>query len=133
MAYLGIRALFATQLLALSGCLSPTLPLPPPDAPTSVTENTSNPPGTEADARHWLVRGGSTAGAVVLIRNAATGRIFGVEDANFDGRYTIAVEADACDLAEVWEVVGDVSSTRTEFLIVPTLNSVADETNCTQP
>ncbi len=131
--HLRIRATLATLLATLLAtvpcCLSPTLPLPPPDAPTSVTEDTSTtakPDGT----RRWLVRGASTPGSIVLIRNAATGRIFGVEDLNHDGRYTLAVEAETCNVAEVWELFGDVTSERTSFLVAPTVNGEVDDTSC---
>ena len=126
-----LRSWLAMLFVAASGCLSPTLPLPPPEAPTSVVQDTTV-AGAAGAATRWLVRGGATPGAVVLVRNTATGRIFGVEDVNHDGRYTVAVDATECDLAEVWELVGDITSERTGFIVAPTSNGVVDGGSCAE-
>src|SRR4051794_21278374 len=61
-------------LLALAGsasCLSPTLPLPPPDVDSVHASDT---PGT------WTITGTCEPGALVLVKDTATGLAFGVED-----------------------------------------------------
>ena len=65
------RRLLALALWAagLAACLSPTLPLPPPEEPTSISAS--------AVEGYWDVRGQCTPGAVVLVKNVATGVIAG--------------------------------------------------------
>jgi hypothetical protein len=105
-------------LVGVSACLSPTLPLPPPETPDAV--------GASVDAGVWEVRGSCTPGATVLIRNVNTGVISGTEDKNNDGRYFIRVDAEACDGAEVFEIVDTTTSDASFFLIEPTTNGVGD-------
>jgi hypothetical protein len=105
-----------SKLVALAGlvagCLSPTLPLPPPEEPTSIT-------AADGEPGVWVVRGGSTAGATVLIRNLRTQIITGADDRNGDGRYAIRLAAEQCDGAEVFEIVGDATSPATFFFVAP--------------
>lgn len=102
--------------LAFAACLSPTLPLPPPEEPDSV--------GLSGDPNIWEVRGQCTPGALVLIQNLATGNIVGVEDQDADGRYLIRVEGQTCDPAEVSEIIGSSSSDETFFLLEPRINGL---------
>ena len=96
--------------LGLGGCLSPTLPVPPPDAPENV--------GLGDDGL-WEVRGRCTPGAIVLVRNLDTGAITGVEDRDANGRYLVRVAGELCARAEVWELIGDDVSGATFFLLEP--------------
>src|SRR5687767_13877147 len=90
-------------LFGIAACLSPTLPLPPPEEPDSITTS---------EEGVFEVRGSNTPGSVVLIKNVNTGVISGVEDKDSDGRYFIRVEGETCDGAEVYEIVGtDTSDT----------------------
>ena len=109
------RTLLLIAALGLSACLSPTLPVPPPDEPQGVSLG--------ADGL-WDVRGECSPGAVVLVRNLDTGVITGVEDQDADGRYFLRVAGDLCARAEVWEVVDDDVSGRTFFLLEPKVNGV---------
>lgn len=118
--------------MSLAGCLSPTLPLPPPEAPLGV-EDTGKAASEGSTETVWLVRGACSPGALVLVENEATGRIFGLEDDDADGRYSIGIDAVACDYATVWQIVGDTQSARTGFFVTPTQSGLADEAACAAP
>ena len=117
-----MRKFVAIALLVLSGaCLSPTLPLPPPAEPDQITLSET---GT------WDVRGGCTAGSTVLIQNVSTGVIFGAEDKDFNGRYFVQVEGEACDVAELIEISDSHVSSPTYFVLEPVTTSVPDSDAC---
>ena len=116
------RVLLGLGVTATAACVSPTLPLPPPDAPDSI--------GLSTEAGMWDIRGSSTPGAVVLIKNLSTGRIYGSEDRDSDGRYFVQVQAEECDAAEVWELIGDHISDSSFFVIEPIANSSPLANNC---
>ncbi len=102
--------------VVFAACLSPTLPLPPPEEPDGV--------GLSGDPDIWEVRGQCTPGALVLIQNLATGLIVGVEDQDADGRYLVRVEGQTCDPAEVRELIGNASSDGTFFLLETRINGL---------
>ncbi len=106
---------------AAPGCLSPTLPLPPPDEPESIAFS---------DDDRWQVRGACQPGATVLVKNTATSSIVGVEDRSRSGRYFIEVEGDPCDRAEVWQLVDGESSTATGFLLEERVNGLPVDGSC---
>lgn len=108
--------------LLIPGCLSPTLPLPPPDPPDSV--EAANEPGA------WNLRGSVTPGAVVLVKNLNTGVITGTEDDQASGRYFMRVDANQCENGEVWELLGSEVSRSTTFPFVPTVAGVPDLSVC---
>jgi hypothetical protein len=115
-----LRTAFAASVLvtAFAACLSPTLPLPPPEAPESIRAST--------EEGIWEVRGDCTPGALVLVENHATGLISGIEDRDQDGRYLIRVAADRCDTAAVLEVIEDNTSAGTVFVVEPTTAGVPE-------
>ena len=100
-----------------TACLSPTLPLPPPEAPDSIAMSQ---PGL------WDVRGSCTPGARVLI-TLEDGTITGREDTDNDGRYFIQIQAELCEGAEVTEVVGGKASDATFFVVEPVTNGMGDD------
>lgn len=106
-----------------AACLSPTLPLPPPEAPDSIAMS--------QELGMWDIRGSCTPGARVLITNPRTGVITGREDTDNDGRYFIQIDADLCDNAEVSEVVGGKTSDSTFFVVEPVTNGMGDD-SCPQ-
>ncbi|MBM4360218.1 MAG: hypothetical protein FJ096_19095 [Deltaproteobacteria bacterium] len=124
------RRAVLVALVLETGCLSPTLPLPPPEAPLTITE--SVPPGEDGEST-WLVRGTCSPGAIVLVENVDTGRIQGIEDDDGDGRYTLSVAAKPCARAEVWQLFEDIQSTRTGFLVAPTTNGSVAPGACVTP
>lgn len=110
-------------VLAVAGCLTPTLPLPPPEAPEGIGWL------DEADGV-WQVRGHCTPGALVLVRNVNTGKIVGVEDRDADGRYFVEVLGEICDAAEVSQVIDDDVSGQTFFVLEPTVNGLPTSDVC---
>ncbi len=97
----------ATALVATS-CLSPTLPLPPPDVDTSTEA---------ADGQHWIITGTCTPGALVTLLNEETGVGSVYEDRGENGQWTIELEAQKCDRAWVAQQHGNDASARTEFVV----------------
>ena len=95
-------------LSALAGCLSPTLPLPPPEEPGTITENTD---GT------WQVAGSCIEGAQVVLLNEARGRGVVLVDQDATGHYSIAVAGDACDVIVLTQSLGDEASGETRFAL----------------
>ncbi len=108
------RLSLACGVTFLAGCLSPTLPLPPPEQPDSI--------GLSADVGEWSVRGSCAPGAVVLVRNLETGVISGTEDKDSDGRYLVRVEANKCDSAEVFQLLDNDVSDGTFFIVESLVN-----------
>ena len=95
-------------LSALAGCLSPTLPLPPPDVPQSITQA---PDGT------WQIHGTCIAGATVTVLDMNTGRGSVYEDLNRDGSYTVVLQSSQCDFVTVKQEVNNEESAETGFLL----------------
>ncbi len=88
---------------------SPTLPLPPPERPTTITAGAT--PGT------WEVFGTCTVGALVTVFNEQTGEGVVVEDRALAGVYHVTIEGAECDLAWVKEDVESSRVTRTSFVL----------------
>lgn len=116
---LAVRAMVARRLLAATvvvvalapaACLAPTLPLPPPDEPDSV--------GTLEDGR-WEIRGAASPGSTVVAVVERTGRGAVVEDRDGDGRYVVVVDAELCDVVDVWQQDGDETSASTRVVLQP--------------
>ena len=100
---------------AVSGCLAPTLPLPPPESPDLVAEAAQG-------QGYWDVGGFCVPGATVTIVNDRTGRGAVVEDRAGSGRYRATIEADECDLALVQQEVDGELSGETSFTVTETEN-----------
>jgi hypothetical protein len=103
-------ALLVTGLTALlfSACLSPTLPLPPPDV------NSMHP---AQSAGYWTVSGTCNTGAIVTVFNERTGRGAVVEDRENIGFFSVVIEANPCDFAWAKQEDGQETSGRTTFAI----------------
>lgn len=101
--HLALGALFA--VLAAS-CLSPTLPLPPPE-PDSIQE---------ARTGVWIVSGSCQKGATITVTNTSKHRGVVVEDFEQIGNYSIEIEADLCDTGSVSEQIGNEVSNETGFV-----------------
>jgi len=112
----------ALAIVMMAACLSPTLPLPPPDEPESIQ--------IAAVDGMWDVRGNCSPGAVVLVENVATGEIFGTEDRDYDGEYFVRVAADTCDVGEIYELLDSNVSATTVFVFEPVTNGVAEGDSC---
>ncbi|WP_437787118.1 hypothetical protein [Sorangium sp. So ce1097] len=85
----------ATSLLAGAACLSPTLPLPPPEP-----ADTMRPSDAEGK---WLISGNCTPGARVSVFNERTQRGVIEDDVDGNGRYHVEIEAELCDTLLVWQ------------------------------
>lgn len=96
---LPILALASALALMAPACLSPTLPLPPPDQPSTITAGAT--PGT------WEVFGSCREGALVTVMNEKTGQGVVVEDRARSGSYHVTIEGAECDVASVRETVLD--------------------------
>jgi hypothetical protein len=99
----------AVSFLVFAGCVSPTLPLPPPDAPSALSVDTT--------LGEWTFRGSCLQGALVTIFNEETGEGAVVEDRDRDGVYEIRLKAQRCDLAWVQQTLGQDVSAPTPFVI----------------
>ena len=107
-ALLARTLLGAALALAPGACLAPTLPLPPPDEPESV--------GAFGEGQ-WELRGSVSPGATVVGVVERTGRGAVVEDRDGDGRYVLIVEAQLCDVVDVWQQDGEETSASTRVVL----------------
>jgi hypothetical protein len=122
-ALLRILAVLGLAALAGAGCLSPTLPIPPPEPP-----DTMRPAATPG---HWQIAGDCSPGALVTVLDERTGRGAVVQDLAHTGRYLVDVEAEACDAAWVMQEVDGQPSGQTGFVIGErTPNGAADAGAC---
>ena len=103
-------AFAAAFALLGASCLSPTLPLPPPDVESVQAAG----PG------QWTVSGSCIRGAVVSVFNDKQGQGVLVEDSDLSGRFIVTLTADLCDSAWVSQVSGTQASTEVPFVIEAT-------------
>ena len=101
LALVGLAALAAPA----AGCLSPTLPLPPPEAPDTIQEE---------GAGSWLVAGACTDHATVFVGDVKTGS--GIFRACTHGSYAITVPAKKCDTGFVSEEIDGEMSAEAKFV-----------------
>lgn len=100
------RAWLVGVALLVGGCLSPTLPLPPPGDPTVSATDTAG-----------LVRltGAVEADSDVFAKNHTTGQIRG--QFTKSGIYDFTIEAQERDAISLWYTQGSIESPPTEFVI----------------
>lgn len=117
------QRLVAAAIAAGAGaCLSPTLPLPPPEEPSLVSAGTD---GT------WQVGGTCLSGAQVVVVNQATGRGEVYVDRDSVGRYSVTIEGQACDVIVLSQRLGDESSGETRFVLEETVDGIpVDPSSC---
>jgi len=111
-----VRWFAAVTFLALAGCVSPTLPLPPPEAPWALSVD----PATS----EWLITGTCLQGALVTVFNEETGQGSVIEDRDQDGLYELRLKAKRCDLAWVQHTLGQDASATTTFVIEEKVNGL---------
>lgn len=116
--------LLAAALAAagLSSCVSPTLPLPPPEEPESI----------QLVEDGWRIGGSCNPGAVVTVLNQVTGLGVTIEDRDLDGRYAVTLEAEECDLASVTQSDEDGPSPETSFVILEKIPGVESDPSICQ-
>jgi len=105
---LGLTALVSA--LASTSCLSPTLPLPPPDVDT-VTES--------SEQGIWQISGSCKPGALVIVVNDETGEGVVYEDRTESGTWVVELPAQECDSAWVSQEHGNQESSRNVFTVEP--------------
>ncbi len=94
--------------LAFVACLSPTLPLPPPEEPDGIH--------AAADGT-WELRGSCLEGAEVVVLNESTGRGEIYIDLNLSGRYAVVLEGEPCDVAIISQSRGEEQSGETRVVL----------------
>lgn len=110
MAQKRLASLFVgTLFLGLASCLSPTLPLPPPEPPDTMS--------AQAAPDTFRIEGSCIKGAMVTVFDEVSGVGAVVEDRDEDGRYVVVIQAKLCDLGWVEQRVGDEQAARTTFVI----------------
>jgi hypothetical protein len=113
---------FAAAALA---CLSPTLPLPPPSEPETIS--------ADASLTLWTVRGACAPGAEIVVLNEATGRGAAFEDRDGRGRYSVELEGSRCDVVTVRQGLGTEVSAETGFVLQETTASTPDDPTACAP
>jgi hypothetical protein len=118
-----LSTLAALAVLATTAsCLSPTLPLPPPEQPDTISESS---------AGLWQISGTCIAGAVVTVFDSVTHRGIVVQDVAQVGSYHVALPGQACDYVWVMqETDGDDVSSETGFVLQTTVNGEPVGTPC---
>lgn len=114
----GRRALLArvgkvvlSAALVLTGCLSPTVPLPPPSRPNVFAPD---------DSGNVRVVGGVQSRATAFVHNARTDQIVG-EVTGVDGRYDLVIGGEIGDTLFVWQSYNTEESAPIE-VVVPSEN-----------
>jgi hypothetical protein len=102
-------ALAAAFALLGASCLSPTLPLPPPDVESVQS----------AGAKQWTIAGSCIPGAVVSVFNDTQDQGVLVEDTTFSGRFVVELTADLCDSGWVSQVSKTETSVEVPFVVEP--------------
>lgn len=105
--------------LGASGCLSPALPLPPPE-PTFIE--------AAATPGRWIISGQSNeAHALIVVQNERTGEGVSATTDATTRAYTVELEARLCDAAAILELdEGSSEVARTPFIVQPTTNGFDD-------
>lgn len=121
---LAVPALVVAGVMGLGSCLSPTLPLPPPELPQNLHDRGDG---------VWSVQGNCIAGAEVIVLNEATGLGAVILDVDQNGAYYVEIKATACDFITVAQSIGTDESAKTGFVIEELTNGVVDDpAACTQ-
>ncbi|MCC6555208.1 MAG: hypothetical protein IT372_19770 [Polyangiaceae bacterium] len=125
-AVLRLAAALSVALIAGAGCLSPTLPLPPPDEPTTIR------PSAQHEGS-WEISGDCYEGALVTVFNDRTRKGAVVEDSDRNGRYTVELEAALCDLILISQEVvtedGEIESSGTSSFVIQERSAGTDVTD----
>jgi hypothetical protein len=102
-------AMLAALATTAPSCLSPTLPLPPPDLPDGALLDSTG---------LWQISGHCTPGALVSVFNTRTGRGVQVEDLADLGIYHVALAGRACDQIRMEEQETDGDVTQPNFFLL---------------
>lgn len=91
-----------------SACLSPTLPLPPPEEPDTIFQG---------DNGEWTIIGTCVDGAEVVAINERTGRGEVFLDLAEDGVYAVHIVGQECDVVSITQSLGTEPENRTRTLL----------------
>lgn len=105
---LGLGLTAVVSALASASCLSPTLPLPPPDVESIVQ---AEEPGV------WIVSGTCPPGSLVTVLNEDTGLGAAFDDREESGKWSVRLQGEECDLAWAATQRGSDDSARTSFTL----------------
>jgi hypothetical protein len=109
-------------IASTASCLSPTLPLPPPDQPEAIFQDATG---------LWQISGTCIKGAFVTVFDTVSHRGVVIEDVNQTGTYHVALPGQACDLVWVSQSVTDEeASPPTEFVLQGFANGEPTGTPC---
>jgi len=100
------RGWLLAAVLFSAGCLSPTLPLPPPGDPSVTSTET---------AGLVRLRGSVQPESDVIVHNLRTDRIFGQHTES--GNYDFTIEAEEHDSISLWYERGTLVSPPLDFVI----------------
>jgi hypothetical protein len=113
------------SVLLLGACLSPTLPLPPPEEPGTISDLGDG---------EWSLTGRCIEGAQVIGYNDATGRGSVYIDRATDGTYILTLEGEPCDVVVIQQLVDDEASSEMRVVLQPTTDGeIVDPTLCSVP
>ncbi|MFS8070415.1 MAG: hypothetical protein ACMG6S_28970 [Byssovorax sp.] len=114
-------ALAAASALLGASCLSPTLPLPPPDVESI----------QQAGPTQWTIAGSCLPGAVVSIFNDTRNQGVLVEDTAQLGKFVVILDADKCDVGWVSQVFGTEASAQVPFVVeAQSVNDTGAASDC---
>jgi hypothetical protein len=114
-------ALAAASALLGASCLSPTLPLPPPDVESI----------QQAGPKQWTIAGTCLPGAVVSVFNDTQSQGVLVEDTAQAGKFVVTLDADECDVGWVSQVLGTEASAQVSFVVeARSRNDTGASSNC---
>jgi hypothetical protein len=117
---LALRWLFVVAFGAASAsCLSPTLPLPPPEEPDTITQGECD--GATCD---WTIAGDCDPGARVTVVNDKLGIGLVMEDRGRTGRYQVTLPGVKCDRAYLLQEVDNETSATRNFVLEPVVGGV---------
>jgi hypothetical protein len=104
-----LASLGAVAFGGAGGCLSPTLPLPPPSKPD-----------VEGPEQGTVTLSGRVqAGAMVFAANFRNAEVRGQIDLDGDGLYSFPIPADPGDELQLWYTVGTQQSPSIVFHVTP--------------
>lgn len=107
---LALLALASALTCTAASCLSPTLPLPPPELSAIATTDVEG---------VWRVSGTCVAGAIVTVFDDKSGQGVVLEDRSGYGHWVVDLPAAECDTAQLWQDVGGERSSSTTIVIAP--------------
>jgi len=110
-AFLLVAALAALATTA-AACLSPTLPLPPPE-PESVAS---------VSGGQWQISGNCIPGAEVIVLDVKSGVGVVVEDLQHTGVFSVKLTGSACDPVSITQDSGGADSAEASVLLQPYQN-----------